>query len=115
IGRENVSTLIIVGDAMARPLVDTWDEKGPFEVSSLYAVGSGGAPLTTGLKERLHEILPNAMITDGFGSSETGAQGSQRLQPGERSAGVTRFNRLGEGTTVLDDQLREVQPGSGVV
>jgi len=115
IGREKVSTLIIVGDAMARPLVDTWDAKGPFDVSSLYAVGSGGAPLTAGLKERLHEILPNAMITDGFGSSETGAQGSQRLQPGERSEGVTRFNRLGDGTTVLDDELREVQPGSGVV
>jgi acyl-CoA synthetase (AMP-forming)/AMP-acid ligase II len=55
------------------------------------------------------------MITDGFGSSETGAQGSQRIQPGAESKGVTRFERLGAGTTVLADDRTEVQPGSGVV
>jgi acyl-CoA synthetase (AMP-forming)/AMP-acid ligase II len=115
IGPEKVNTLIIVGDAMARPLADEWDASGPYEVDSLYAVGSGGAPLSAHLKERFHRMLPNAMITDGFGSSETGAQGSQRIQPGAESKGVTRFERLGEGTTVLDDDRKEVQPGSGVV
>lgn len=115
VAREQVNTLIIVGDAMARPLVDEWDASGPYDVSSLYAVGSGGAPLSPHLRDRLHEILPNAMITDGFGSSETGAQGSQRVQPGAPTTGVTRFERLGAGTTVLDDDHVEVQPGSGVV
>jgi acyl-CoA synthetase (AMP-forming)/AMP-acid ligase II len=115
IGREQVNTLIMVGDAMARPLADEWDRSGPYEVGSLYAVGSGGAPLSAHLKDRFHEMLPNAMITDGFGSSETGAQGSQRIQPGVDSKGVTRFERLGAGTTVLADDRTEVQPGSGVV
>jgi acyl-CoA synthetase (AMP-forming)/AMP-acid ligase II len=115
IGPEQVNTLIMVGDAMARPLADEWDRTGPYEVGSLYAVGSGGAPLSAHLKDRFHEMLPNAMITDGFGSSETGAQGSQRIQPGTESKGVTRFERLGEGTTVLADDRTEVQPGSGTV
>jgi acyl-CoA synthetase (AMP-forming)/AMP-acid ligase II len=112
---ERVSTLIVVGDAMVRPLVDAWDEHGPFDTSSLFAVGSGGAPLTPALKDRLMEILPTAMVTDGFGSSETGAQGSQRLQPGERSGGATRFAPMGDDTAVLDDDLQLVRPGSGVV
>ena len=115
IASERVSTVIIVGDAMARPLVDEWDRSGPYDVSSVFALGSGGAPLTATLKDRLHEILPNSTVTDGFGSSETGAQGSQRLEPGADSGGVTRFTRLGEGTTVLSDDHTEVAAGSGVV
>lgn len=112
---EKVSTLIVVGDAMVRPLVDAWDEHGPFDTSSLFAVGSGGAPLTPALKDRLMEILPTTMVTDGFGSSETGAQGSQRLQPGERSGGSTRFVPMSDTTAVLGDDLQVVEPGSDVV
>ena len=114
VARENVNTLIMVGDAMARPLVDDWEANGPYEVSSLYALGSGGAPLSAYLKDRFHEMMPDAMITDGFGSSETGAQGSQRIQPGVESKGLTSFQRLGTGTTVLAEDGTEVQPGSGV-
>ena len=112
---HKVSTLIVVGDAMVRPLVDAWDEHGPFDTSTLFALGSGGAPLTAALKDRLMEILPTTMVTDGFGSSETGAQGSQRLQPGERSGGATRFSPMSAATTVLADDLTVVEPGSGVV
>ena len=116
IAKENVSTMIMVGDAMARPLADAWDEFGPFEVPSLFAIGSGGAPLSPYLKERFREMLPNTVLTDGFGSSETGAQGSQRIEPGATSGkGGTRFDRMGPGTTVLADDRTEVQPGSGVV
>ena len=115
IERERVSTLIVVGDAMVRPLIDAWDEFGPFDTSSLFAVGSGGAPLTASLKDRLMEILPTSMVTDGFGSSETGAQGAQRLQPGDRTGGSTRFVPMGDTTAVLDEDRRIVQPGSGVI
>jgi len=112
---EKVATLIIVGDAMARPLIDAYVEHGPFDTSSMFAFASGGAPLTPSLKARLMELLPNTMITDGFGSSETGAQGSQRLQPGEAFGGNTRFQPMDSGTVVLGDDLRPVEPGSGAV
>jgi len=96
--------------------VDAWDEHGPFDVSSLFAVGSGGAPLTPALRARLMQILPNCAVTDGFGSSETGAQGSQRLEAGSApNAGVTAFKPYSH-TTVLDESSRSiVQPGSGVI
>jgi acyl-CoA synthetase (AMP-forming)/AMP-acid ligase II len=112
VAAEKVSSLVIVGDAMARPLMDTWDSDGPFDVSGLYSIGSGGAPLSPTLRDRIVTALPNIMLADGFGSSETGAQGGQRIQPGERAEGLTRFTPMGDGTTVLDDDLRPVTPGT---
>ncbi len=115
VDREKVSVMTVVGDAMARPLIDAWDEHGPFEVSSMYTVSNGGAPLAPSLRERLREICPNALLTDGFGSSETGIQGSRRLSPGEDAGPATKFDNVEAGTVVLDEHDRKVEPGSGVV
>ncbi len=115
IDAEKVSIMTVVGDAMARPLVDAWDAHGPFEISSMYSLSNGGAPLAPSLRDRLREIAPNAMLTDGFGSSETGIQGSRRLSPGEDPGKGVRFDNVEAGTAVLDDQGLPVQPGSGVV
>ena len=112
---ERVTTTTVVGDAMARPLCDDWDRNGPYDVSSLFAFSNGGAPLTATTKARLQEMLPNAVLTDGFGSSETGIQGSQRLEPGADAGSVTRFDNVVDGTKVLDEAGHEVVPGSGVV
>jgi len=112
---EKVSTTTVVGDAMARPLADAWDEHGPFDVASLFAFSNGGAPLAASTKERLMGYLPDCVFTDGFGSSETGIQGSSRLQPGEAPAGTAVFDSVAEGTKVVDDNWNEVEPGSGVV
>ncbi|HYB82348.1 MAG TPA: AMP-binding protein, partial [Mycobacterium sp.] len=71
--RERVSVVTVVGDAMARPLVAAI-EKGIADVSSLAVVANGGALLTPFVKQRLIEVLPNALVIDGVGSSETGAQ-----------------------------------------
>ena len=114
---EGVNVMAVVGDAVVRPLLDAWDEHGGYEVTSLVSIGSGGAPLSPALKERLMAALPDVGVVDGFGSSETGAQGSQRLEPGQRpGGGVTAFRPYGEVTTVLDEASFEpVAPGSGVV
>ena len=114
---EHVNLITVVGDAIVRPLVDEWDASGPYDVSMLLSVGSGGAPLTPSLRKRLMEIVPNAAVVDGFGSSETGAQGGSRLEAGDApSDAVSRFTPYGAGTTVLDEVTRaEVVPGSGVV
>jgi acyl-CoA synthetase (AMP-forming)/AMP-acid ligase II len=115
IAEEKVSVMTVVGDAMARPLVDAWDQHGPFDVSTMYTLSNGGAPLAPSLRERLREIAPNALLTDGFGSSETGIQGSRRLSPGEDAGEVTKFDNVEAGTVVLDELGNRVQPGSGVV
>jgi Acyl-CoA synthetases (AMP-forming)/AMP-acid ligases II len=73
IEREKVMTVTVVGDAIARPLVAAI-EKGIADVSSLAVVANGGALLTPYVKQRLIDVLPNAIIIDGVGSSETGAR-----------------------------------------
>jgi acyl-CoA synthetase (AMP-forming)/AMP-acid ligase II len=110
IEEEKANTVTFVGDAMARPLLDAWDASGgKYDVSSLYAFGSGGAPLSPAMKEQLAERFPNVMINDGYGSSETGIQGSGRY---DREKGTTTFSNA--NTIVLDEEtMRPVEPGSG--
>jgi acyl-CoA synthetase (AMP-forming)/AMP-acid ligase II len=110
--REKVSTTTVVGDAMARPLCDAWDSDGPFDVSSLFAFSNGGAPLTSSTKARLMEMLPGVVLTDGFGSSETGIQGSTRIESGGPVGATARFDSVAGGATVLDEEGRPVEPGS---
>ncbi len=75
IERERVFSLTIVGDAFARPLVDQL-RTGQYAPESLKVVGSGGAIFSPALKQAFLELLPGIMIADGFGASETGAQGA---------------------------------------
>jgi 3-oxocholest-4-en-26-oate---CoA ligase len=100
---------VVVGDAMARPLVDELvANRDRRELSSLVVVASGGAILSPATKARLAEVLPGRIIIDGFGSSETGTLGNKS------GVGAGAF-RVNEETAVLDDTLRPVVPGSGVV
>ena len=115
VAREKVAVMTVVGDAMARPLVDAWDSDGPFDISTMYSLSNGGAPLAPSLRDRLREIAPNAMLADGFGSSETGIQGSRRLAPGEEAGDVTKFDKVEAGTVVIDESGQLVKPGSGKV
>jgi 3-oxocholest-4-en-26-oate---CoA ligase len=106
--REKVSTVTVVGDAMARPLVAAI-EKGIADVSSLVVVANGGALLTPFVKRRLIEVLPNAVVVDGVGSSETGAQMHHMSTSGTVSTGT--FN-AGPDTFVVAEDLRSIlQPG----
>ena len=78
VGDERVNVLVIVGDAMARPLADELEARAStYDTSTLMVVGSGGAVLSPDTKNRLTAVLPNAFIVDGFGSSETGTMGAQ--------------------------------------
>ena len=85
VAAEGVNMMTIVGDAVAKPLLDAWDAAAPdhWDVSSLYAISNGGAPLSAGCKARILERFPNVFVTDGFGSSEAGIQGSSRVVAAE--------------------------------
>ncbi|WCO66162.1 acyl-CoA synthetase [Iamia majanohamensis] len=121
VDREGVNILTVVGDAVAKPLLDARDaHPDRWDTSSLYAIGNGAAPLSPSLRTRLVEAFPGCVITDGMGSSESGVQGAARTQPGEgqggaaSAGGVAAFS-VGETTAVLDEDLRPVEPGSGQV
>ncbi|HEY8515303.1 MAG TPA: acyl-CoA synthetase [Candidatus Binatia bacterium] len=111
--RERVVTLSIVGDAFARPLLDQLQKK-KYDLSSLKIIGSGGAILSAPMKRALLEAIPGLMIFDGFGSSETGAQGSTISMAGMDS--TQGAFKMDEHTCVLDAELtRRLEPGEEAV
>jgi 3-oxocholest-4-en-26-oate---CoA ligase len=118
VGEESVNTLVVVGDAMARPLMDRLaDDPDAVETSSLIVIGSGGAIMSPSTKARISELLPNIMVVDGFGSSETGTVGTRASTSaggGEGGEGGPRFS-VNVETAVLDENFEPVEPGSGVV
>lgn len=106
---EGCTTLTVVGDAIARPLVEEL-ESGDYDTSALVSVGNGGAPLTPTIKQRLLAQLPNILLTDSVGSSETGAQMSHLSSAGgEVSTG--RFTPMAGTVVVSEDLDRVVGPG----
>jgi fatty-acyl-CoA synthase len=108
VAREQVMTVQVVGDAMARPLADAI-ERGAADVSSLAVVANGGALLTPTAKQRLIDVKPGLIVMDGVGSSETGIQMSHMSAPGAVSTGT--FN-AGPDTAVASEDLGAIlEPG----
>lgn len=109
--REGVMSIPVVGDAMARPLIDEI-ERGDYDLSGLAAINNGGAPISPGVRHRIHEALPNILILDAVGSSETGIQMNHYSAAGAE-AETAVFNPE-PSTTVVDDQhTRVLAPGEG--
>ena len=108
--RERCNQVMVVGDAMARPLAEALARPdASYDVSSVFVIGSGGAILSEPVREQLRKHLPNAGIWDGFGTSETGAGG----QVVDASKGPQLA--IGANLAVLGEDLRPVEPGSGAV
>jgi len=113
---EGVQSLTVIGDAVARPLLDEWDRAGGYDASSLFSFSNGGAPMSTATKERVFAALPDVLLVDGFGSSEAGTQGASRLSADQREAGASlvSFDRPTKPILVVDGDGDPVEPGSGV-
>jgi fatty-acyl-CoA synthase len=114
--RHRVRMATIVGDAFARPLVQALveaEEKGePYDVSSLFAIVSGGVMWTPPFKQPFLD-RGIGMLIDGLGSSEATGAGMMINVAGQDIA-TARF-QLSPHTKVLGDDGREVRPGSGEV
>ena len=108
IEEERLNFLLIVGDAFARPLIDELDRptgRGPYDLSSLNVILSGGAALSAPLKEALLAHLPTVMIVDGLGSSEAGGQISHVSAGASASTGTFE---LSPGNVILSEGLDAV-------
>jgi 3-oxocholest-4-en-26-oate---CoA ligase len=108
IERERVTVVTVVGDAIARPLVAAI-ERDSADVSSLAVIANGGALLTPYVKGRLIEALPNAVVVDGVGSSETGAQMHHMSTSGAVSTGT--FNAGPDTFVAAEDLTAILRPG----
>jgi acyl-CoA synthetase (AMP-forming)/AMP-acid ligase II len=117
IHEHKVNLLFFTGDAMARPLLDALlahqDAGNEYDLSSLFLLASTAALFSTSIKEKLLELLPNRIITDSIGSSETGFGGTSVVAKGQSHTGGPRVT-IDKNTVVLDDDGNEVIPGSGV-
>jgi len=102
---EKVNILLIVGDAFGRPLVDEL-ERHEYDLSSVLLVVSGGAALSSSLKNRFLELLPSVSIMDGLGASETGAQASQISGAG--ATATTGTFTPGPGMCIVSEDLTTV-------
>ncbi|MEU0502854.1 acyl-CoA synthetase [Nocardia sp. NPDC005998] len=119
IDRHKINLIFITGDAMARPMVDALLEGNPetgapYDLSSLYLMASSAALFSPTLKDKFLELLPNRMITDSIGSSETGFGGLSVVAKGANHTGGPRV-KIDAATQVLDDDGNPVVPGSGQV
>ncbi|WP_067972626.1 acyl-CoA synthetase [Mycolicibacter icosiumassiliensis] len=109
--KERVISLSIVGDAFARPLADALENAaaGHYDLSGLFVLASGGAPLTVPIKQRILNLLPQLSILDAGGSSETGAQMGQTTSRAVASTG--RFTPNPGAVVVSEDMTRILTPG----
>ena len=108
--REKVTSISLVGDAMIRPLVDAL--AGPMrgtDTSSVFSVSSSGAIMSETVRRQFRELLPNAVLLNNFGSSESGFNGTATDDSGPDRGFRIRVNSR---TRVVDPATCEpVAPG----
>ncbi|SHN12877.1 acyl-CoA synthetase [Cryptosporangium aurantiacum] len=113
---EGVNSIPVLGDAVVLPLVEEIEraiEAGePYDLSGLAAISNGGAPLSPGMRERVLRVLPNLLLLDAAGSSETGIQmGALSASGAMIEAGLFEPH---QETAVIDDTYsRVLEPGEG--
>ncbi len=109
--RDRAQLIVLVGDGMARPFAEALADVDPApDLSSVAVLASGGAILSPVVKEQLAALLPDVLIVDGFGASESGGNGAL---VGTGDGGAPRF-QMKPDTAVLDDDGRPLPPGSGI-
>jgi acyl-CoA synthetase (AMP-forming)/AMP-acid ligase II len=110
---RRATSLVIVGDAFAKPLVRAIDEAAaddkPYDLSSIGVILSSGVMWTAEVKEQLLERIPHVVLFDAIGSTE-GSVGNQMTTRG----GSTETARFAQNATtkVFTEDGREVTPGS---
>ncbi|MEJ7583099.1 MAG: AMP-binding protein [Acidimicrobiales bacterium] len=108
---EGAELLMVIGDAVARPLADELARHpDSYDMSRLRLITSSGALLSPTVRAALAEQLPAVRIIDRFGASETGGHGNIRRRP-DGTGPVTLLTD--EHTAVLDEDLTPLGPGSG--
>jgi 3-oxocholest-4-en-26-oate---CoA ligase len=113
---ERVNAMNLVGDASARPLLAALAaDPQRWDTSSLLLLGSGGSILSGDAKDALMHALPSVRaIVEGIGSSESPAQAVALTTRGGAPSASLTFAAKAE-TMVVDDDLRPVARGSGIV
>jgi len=108
--REKVNTIAVTGDAMARPMLEALQE-GDYDTSSLFAFSSTAALFSPSVKDAYLELLPNVIITEAIGATETGFSGLKMHAKGETNKGGGPTVSIGPDTIVIGDDGKPVGVG----
>ncbi|MFJ1555140.1 acyl-CoA synthetase [Streptomyces mirabilis] len=103
--KEKVTSMSLVGDAMLRPLIDAL--RGPMkgtDCSSMFSVSSSGAIMSETVREQFQSLVPNVMLLNNYGSSESGFNGTATADSG---AGQGFRLRVNSRTQVVDPATYE--------
>jgi acyl-CoA synthetase (AMP-forming)/AMP-acid ligase II len=112
--REGVNTIAWVGDAFAKPVLRALDDQpGRWDISSLVLIVSSGVMWSEETKQGLLRHHGGMILADAFSSSEALGLGTSYSTAAGTSHTATF--QLGENTRVIDDDGRDVVPGSGVI
>ncbi len=106
--RHGATSLLVVGDPVARPLADAQRER-PRDLRTLRHLLSGGAVLSPSLKAELAVLLGGVTIVDVLGSTESGRQGVASTAPGADPA--THFAPSDTAVVLDEDRRRALAPG----
>ncbi|WP_099020619.1 acyl-CoA synthetase [Mycolicibacterium palauense] len=109
--REKVGLMTMVGDAYAAPLVEELSRRS-YDLSSLFAIGTGGAATNLKHQRALLEYLPHITLINGFGSSETGNMGFGHSQRGTHA---DTFTFRAGGLVLSEDYSRFLAAGDDEV
>jgi acyl-CoA synthetase (AMP-forming)/AMP-acid ligase II len=105
--QHKVNVLSIIGDAMARPLLDAL-AGGDYDTSSLWSFNSTAALLSPSVRDAIAKALPTTYISEAIGSTETGFTGIafRTGEEGEHRGGPTV--NMGPEVIVIDDDNRPI-------
>jgi acyl-CoA synthetase (AMP-forming)/AMP-acid ligase II len=109
---NKAATLVIVGDAFAKPMLQALNEKpGRYDLSSVVNIVSSGVMWSKEVKQGLLVHIPQAIMVDSFGSSEAVGFGTSMMtKDGEIQ--TAKF-QIGDRCKVFDEDDQPVEPGSG--
>jgi len=105
-------TLVIVGDSFGKPILNALNAApGRYDVSSILTIVSSGVMWSHEVKKGMLEHMPQAMLSDGFSSSEALGMGNS-IMTKDSEVQTAKF-MLGERCKVFDENDQPVEPGSG--
>ena len=119
IEREKVNAVLIVGDAMGRPMIEALEameaDGETLDLSSFFSLSSSAAVFSPTVKDRFLDRFPDLILTDSIGATESGFTGMRTVTKDDTAMkGGGPTVTPGADTVVLDDELRIVEPGSGI-
>src|SRR3984957_14956172 len=107
--RHQVNVLSVIGDAMARPLMEAL-AAGGYDTSSPVSLNSTAALFSPPVKESVVRALPNVFISEAIGSTETGFGGIAVVSADDESRGGPTVT-AGPDVIVIDEAGGVCGPG----